>query len=80
VNAISKDGMIQEFHFKLMELTFFQFGIKSNFSKKILKRMYMVFMVLHVLQEKEDVINVANYEIIQVLTKNIVHRMLKDNT
>jgi hypothetical protein len=41
--------------------------------------MYMVFMVLHVLQENEDVINVANYEIIQVLTKNIVHRMLKDN-
>jgi hypothetical protein len=36
-------------------------------------------MVLHVLQENEDVVNVTNYENIQVLTKNIVHQMLKDN-
>jgi len=32
-NVISKDDVTQEFHFKLMEFTFFQFGIKSNFSK-----------------------------------------------
>jgi hypothetical protein len=29
-NAIFRDGITQEFHFKLMEFTLFQFGIESN--------------------------------------------------
>jgi hypothetical protein len=32
MNAISRDDVTQEFHFKLMEFTLFQFGIKFNFS------------------------------------------------
>jgi len=39
----------------------------------------MAFMVLHVLWENEDVINVTNHEIIQVLTKDIIHQMLENN-
>ncbi len=31
-NAISRNDVTQKFHFKLMEFTFFQFGIKSKFS------------------------------------------------
>jgi hypothetical protein len=31
-NTISRDNITQEFHFRLMESTFFQFGIKTNFS------------------------------------------------
>jgi hypothetical protein len=42
--------------------------------------MYMLLMVLHVLQESEDVINVINHKIIQILIKNNVHHMLKDNS
>jgi hypothetical protein len=41
--------------------------------------MYMVPMVFHVLWENEDVIDVTNHEIIQVLTKNIIHKMLENN-
>jgi hypothetical protein len=48
-NAISRDDVTQEFHFKLVEFTFFQFGIKSNLSKLLQNQTYMVFMVLHVL-------------------------------
>jgi hypothetical protein len=33
VNAIFRDDVTQEFHFKLMEFTLFQFGVKSNLSK-----------------------------------------------
>jgi hypothetical protein len=32
-NAISKDNITQKFHFRLMEFTLFQFGIKSNLLK-----------------------------------------------
>jgi len=47
-NAISKDDVMQDFHFRLMEFTFLQFGVKSNLSKFLQNEMYMVFMVLHV--------------------------------
>jgi hypothetical protein len=29
--------------------------------------------------EKEDVIDITDHKIIQILTKNIIHQMLKDN-
>jgi hypothetical protein len=41
--------------------------------------MYIVFMVIHVLQENEDVINITNHKIIQVPIKDIIHQMLKDS-
>jgi hypothetical protein len=39
----------QEFHFRLMELTLFQFGINFNLSKFFQNQTYMAFMVFHVL-------------------------------
>jgi hypothetical protein len=48
-NAISRNDVIQEFHFKLEEFTFFQFGIKSNLLKLFQNQRYMALMVLHVL-------------------------------
>ncbi len=78
-NAISKNNITQEFHFKFMESTFFQFGIKINFSKFFQNNMYMVFMVCHVLWENEDVINVTNHKIIQIFMEDIIHHMLKNN-
>jgi hypothetical protein len=74
MNAISRYDITQEFHFKLMEFTHFQFGVKCNFSKFFQNKMYMVLMDLHVLQENEDVVNVTDYEIIQVLTKKLFIR------
>jgi hypothetical protein len=47
-NAISKDNITQKFHFRLMEFTFLQFGIKSDFLDLFQDKTYMVFMVLHV--------------------------------
>jgi hypothetical protein len=35
VNAISKDDITQEFHFRLIEFTLLQFGVKSNLPKLI---------------------------------------------
>jgi len=49
VNVIYKDDITQKFHFRLMEFTFLQFGIKSNFLDLLQDKTYMVFMVLHVL-------------------------------
>ncbi len=72
-NISSKDDVTQEFHFILMEVTFFQFGVKSNFPKLFQNQMYMAFMVLHVIWENEDVNNVINHEIIHVFSKDIVH-------
>jgi len=48
-NAISKNNITQEFHLKLIESTLFQFNIKTNFLKLLQKKMYMAFMVYHVL-------------------------------
>ncbi len=42
------------------------------------KHVEMVFMFFQVLGENEDVINVTNYKIIEIFTKNIIHEMLKD--
>jgi hypothetical protein len=39
----------------------------------------MAFMVLHVFWENEDVINGIDHEIVQILAKDIVHQMLKNN-
>jgi hypothetical protein len=78
-NAISKNNVTKEFHFRLMESTLFQFGIKTNFSKLFQNNTYMALMVCHVLRENEDVIDVTNKKIIQILTKNIIHHMLKEN-
>jgi hypothetical protein len=33
VNVISRNDVTQEFHFKLMEFSLFQFGIKFNLPK-----------------------------------------------
>jgi hypothetical protein len=47
-NAISTDDVTQEFHFKLIEITLLQFGIKPNLLKLLQNQTYMAFMVLHV--------------------------------
>jgi hypothetical protein len=48
-NAIFRDDVTEKFHFRLMELTLFQFGIKSNLFKLLQNQTYMAFMVFHVL-------------------------------
>ncbi len=68
-NAILKNDVIQKFHFRLMEFTFLQFGVKFNFPKLFQNKTYMAFVVLHVLQENEDVIDVANKKIIWISWK-----------
>ncbi len=73
VNAISKNDVIQKFHFKLMKFTLLQFGVKFNLPKLLQNQTYMVLMILHVFWENEDDIDVTNHEIIQVFTKGIVH-------
>ncbi len=62
-----------------MESTFFQFGIKTNFLKLIQNKIDMELMVYHILGENENFIFVIDQKIIQILTKNIIHLMLKDN-
>jgi hypothetical protein len=62
-----------------MEFTFFQFDVKSNLPKLLQNQTYMTLLVLHVVWKNEDVINVTNHKIIQVLTKDIVHKMLENN-
>ncbi len=79
VNAIFGDDVTQKFHFRLMEFTILQFGVKSNLPKLFQNHMYMAFMVFHVLWKNEDVIDVTVHEIIQVLMKDIIHQMLKNN-
>jgi len=78
-NVISKHVVTQKFHFKLMKFTLFQFGVKSNLPKLFQNQMYMTLLVLHVVWENEDIFNVTNHEIIQVFTRNIVHKMLENN-
>jgi hypothetical protein len=63
-NVVLKNDVIQKIHFRLMEFTFFQFGIKSNFPKLFQNKTYMVFMVIHVLPKSKDVIDVSNQKII----------------
>jgi hypothetical protein len=63
VNAISRDDITQKIHFILMEFTFLQFGIKSNFLELLQDKTYMAFVVLHILQENKDVIDVIDHEI-----------------
>jgi predicted transcriptional regulator len=75
VNTISRNNIT---HLILMESTLFQFGIKTNFSEFFQNKTYMVLMVCHVLQEHEDVIDVIDHKIIQILTKYIIHHMLKN--
>ncbi len=64
VNAISRDDVTQEFHFRLMEFTLLQFGLKSNLLKLSQNETYMSLMVVHFLWENEDVIDVTDHEII----------------
>ncbi len=78
-NITSRDDVAQESHFRLMEFTFLQLGIMSNFLKLLQHKTYMVFMICHVLWENENVINVAHYKIIQVFTKHIIHQVLENN-
>ncbi len=65
-NVISKNNITQEFHFKLMESTPFQ------------NKTYMALLVYHVLRKNEDIIDVIDHKIIQILTKDIIHHMLKN--
>jgi hypothetical protein len=62
-----------------MEFTFFQLRIKFNFLKFLQHKMYIVFMIYHVLWKNENFINVTNHKIIQVFTKHIIHQMLTNN-
>ncbi len=78
-NVISKDDVVQESHFKLIEFTFLQLGIMSNFSKLLQHKMYMVFMIYHVLWEDQNVIDVSHHKIIQIFTKHIIHRVLENS-
>ncbi len=48
-NVISRNDVVQEFHFRLIEFTFLQIGIKFNFLKLLQHKTYMVFMICHVL-------------------------------
>jgi hypothetical protein len=61
VNAISKDNIPKEFTFGLMEFTFFQLNVKSNFFKLVQNKPNMLFIFLHVLGKKEDVIDITNH-------------------
>ncbi len=79
MNAISKNNMTQEFHFRLMESTLLQFGIKTSFSKFYQNKPCMPCKVCHILWKNEDFIDVRDHKIIQLLTKDIIHHMLKDN-
>jgi hypothetical protein len=79
VNAISRNNILEEFHFSLMEFTFIQLSIESNFFELVQNKSNMLFMFLLVLGKNEDVVNVTNHKVIQVFTKNIIHQMLKDN-
>jgi hypothetical protein len=73
VNVIFRDEITQEYHFRLMEFTLFQFVIKSNFLKLFQIQMYMALIVLHVFWKNEDDINVIDHKIIQIFTKDIIH-------
>jgi len=48
VNAITTNDVTQEFHFRLMEFTLVQFGVKSNLPKLLQNETYTVIMVLRV--------------------------------
>ncbi len=73
VNVIFRDEITQEYHFRLMEFTLFQFGIKSNFPKFFQIQMYMALIIFHVLWKNENDINVIDHKIIQIFTKDIIH-------
>jgi hypothetical protein len=77
--AISKNNITHEFHLRFMESTFFQFGIKINFSKLFQNNTYMVLMVCHVLKKNEDVIDIIDHKIIQIFIEDIIHHMLKNS-
>ncbi len=76
-HTIFKNDVVEEFHFYLMEFTFLRFGIKWNFLLACPKQVEMVFMLCQVLGENEDVINVTNYEIIEIFTKQSFMRCWK---
>jgi hypothetical protein len=63
-NVISKNNIIANFHFNLIQFTFLQLNVKSNFFKLIENKLNMSLIFLHVLGKKWDVINVTNHEII----------------
>jgi hypothetical protein len=77
VNTISKIIYLRNSTFGLMELTFFQLNVKSNFLKLVQNKPNMLFIFLHVLGKNEDVIDITSHSIVHVSTKNIVHQILK---
>jgi hypothetical protein len=76
VNAISRNNILEKFHFNLIEFAFPQLNVESNFFELDQNKSNMSFMFLFVLGKNEDVINVTNHK---VFTKNIIHQMLKDD-
>ncbi len=70
VNAISRYNISKEFHFNLMEFSFFQLRVKCEFVKLVQHKLKL-FMFLHVLGKNGDVIDVTNHKIIKVFIKNI---------
>jgi hypothetical protein len=65
-NAISRNNILKEFHFGVMEFTFLQLNVKFNLFELVQNILNMSFMFLHVLDKKKDLIDVTNHEIIQV--------------
>jgi hypothetical protein len=56
-----------------MKFTKLMFGVKLDFLKLVQNKTYMLLMVLHVLEENENVIDGTNHEVIQIFVKIIVH-------
>jgi hypothetical protein len=56
-----------------MKFTKLIFGVKLDFLELVQNKTYMLFMVLRVLGENENVIDGTNHEIIQIFVKIIVH-------
>jgi hypothetical protein len=75
-NAISRNNILKEFHFGVMEFTFLQLSVKSNLFELVQNKLSMSFMFLHVL-EKKGCHQCYNHEIIQIFLKNIIHQVLK---
>jgi hypothetical protein len=78
VNPISRNNILEKFHFNLMEFAFLQLNVESNFFELVQNKSNMSFVFL-LLGKNEDVINIINHKVIQVFTENIIHQMLKDD-
>jgi hypothetical protein len=76
-NAMLKMIWQKKINFNLMKFTSLQFGVKLNFPRLPQNKMYMSFVVFHVLLKNENLIYVMDHEIIQVLVKDIIHHVLQ---